>query len=206
MLQTKITRNLAAFKFRNSYQFLDVKAEVENTIKMGRKLVESTEVADDAQRKMLTEKIDSLKEEFNVTGKNVSEVQSNLESSLALMKKFDSISEALDSWTKSTVSELSSMEKKITNQDKFGNIVGDLYLDMHKHKRSFLDLYKIYEDVSSLITSETLVSELETRIGQLESQWHSMNDSLLCQRNKFNLVPHDDTKDKKEINIQLLSK
>ena len=99
-------------EFRNSYQFLDVKAEVENTIKMGRKLVESTEVADDAQRKMLTEKIDSLKEEFNVTGKNVSEVQSNLESSLALMKKFDSISEALDNWTKSTVSDLSSMEKK----------------------------------------------------------------------------------------------
>ena len=183
-----------------------MKAEVENTIKMGRKLVESTEVADDAQRKMLTEKIDSLKEEFNVTGKNVSEVQSNLESSLALMKKFDSISEALDNWTKSTVSELSSMEKKITNQDKFGNIVGDLYLDMHKHKRSFLDLYKIYEDVSSLITSEALVNELESRIGQLETQWHSMNDSLLCQRNKFNLVPHDDSKDKKEINIQLLSK
>ena len=183
-----------------------MKAEVENTIKMGRKLVESTEVADDAQRKMLTEKIDSLKEEFNVTGKNVSEVQSNLESSLALMKKFDSISEALDNWTKSTVSELSSKEKKITNQDKFGNIVGDLYLDMHKHKRSFLDLYKIYEDVSSLISSETLVGELESRIGQLETQWHSMNDSLLCQRNKFNLVPHDDSKDKKEINIQLLSK
>ena len=185
---------------------IDIKAEVENVIKMGRKLVESAEVVDDSQKDMLTEKIDSLKEEFNVTGKNVSEVQSNLESSLTMMKKFDSISEALDRWTQSTVSELSAIEKEKTNQEKFTTIVGELYLDMLKHKRSFIDLYKIFEDMSSFIISESLVSEIERRIRHLETEWNSMNDKLLQERNKFKLVPSSESKGGKEINIQLLSR
>lgn len=173
---------------------------------MGRKLVESAEVADESQKEMLTGKIDSLKEEFNVTGKNVSEVQSNLESSLTMMKKFDSISEALDRWTQSTVSELSAIEKENTNQEKFTTIVGELYLDMLKHKRSFIDLYKIYEDMSSFITSESLVNEIESRIRHLETKWNSMNSKLLEERNKLNLVPSSESKGGKEINIQLLSR
>ena len=173
---------------------------------MGRKLVESPEVAEDSQKEMLTGKIDSLKEEFNVTGKNVSEVQSNLESSLTMMKKFDSISEALDRWTQSTASELSTIEKEKVNLEKFTTIVNELYLDMLKHKRSFIDLYKIYEDMSSFITSESLVNEIESRIRHLETEWNSMNDKLLQERNKFNLVPRSESKYGMETNIQLLSR
>ena len=113
--------------------FLDVKAEVENVIKMGRKLVESGEIADDSQKEMLTSKIDSLKEEFNVTGKNVSEVQSNLESSLKMMKKFEAVSVSLENWLGSTSYQLSSIENDSTNIEKLSNFVGETYLDMIKH-------------------------------------------------------------------------
>ena len=188
------------------FLFVDVKAEVENVIKMGRKLVDSAEVAEESQKGILTEKIDSLKEEFNVTGKNVSEVQSNLESSLTMMKKFESISEALDRWTHSSASELSSIEKETPDMEKFRNIISDLYLDMIKYKRSFLDLYKIYEDISSLNTPEVLVDDLKSRIGKLETQWHSMNDKLQQQYDNYQSKSRGESKDAKETKAQLESR
>ena len=188
------------------FLFVDVKAEVENVIKMGRKLVDSAEVAEESQKGILTEKIDSLKEEFNVTGKNVSEVQSNLESSLTMMKKFESISEALDRWTQSSASELSSIEKETPEMEKFRNIISDLYLDMIKYKRSFLDLYKIYEDISSLNTPEVLVDDLKNRIGKLETQWHLMNDKLQQQYDNFQSKSRGESKDAKETKVQFESR
>ena len=50
----------------------DIKAEVENVIKIGRKVVESTDT-DHALKDKLTMKIDTLKEEFNRAGNEVRE-------------------------------------------------------------------------------------------------------------------------------------
>ena len=50
----------------------DIKAEVENVIKIGRNVVDSAET-DHGLKEKLTHKIDSLKEEFNVAGNEVRE-------------------------------------------------------------------------------------------------------------------------------------
>jgi hypothetical protein len=47
----------------------DIKPEIENVIKMGRKIVESEAVVQDKQN--LAKKIDSLKKDFNDTGTEV---------------------------------------------------------------------------------------------------------------------------------------
>ena len=57
----------------------DVKPEVEATIKMGRKLVETGAVPDPG---VTSANIDSLKELFNVLGAQVTEARGNLEKAL----------------------------------------------------------------------------------------------------------------------------
>ena len=183
--------------------FLDVKAEVENVIKMGRKLVESGEIADDSQKGMLTSKIDSLKEEFNVTGKNVSEVQSNLESSLKMMQKFEAVSVSLENWLGSTSYQLSLIENDSTNIAKLSNFVGETYLDMVKHKRSYLDLYKIYEDISALSNSEHSVKDLETHIESLETQWKQIENQIKHQYFKLSPGVPLESNDTTDISTQL---
>ena len=182
---------------------LDIKAEVENVIKMGRKLVESAEIADDNQKEILTTKIDSLKEEFNVTGKNVSEVQSNLESSLKMMKKFEAVSISLENWLGSTSYHLSSIEFDSTNIEKLSNFIGETYLDIIKHKRSFLELYKIYEDISALNNSEELVGDLEKHIESLETQWKEIEKEIKHQYSKMSPDVPQKSNYTTDINTQL---
>ena len=125
-----------------------------------------------------------MKEEFNVTGKNVSEVQSNLESSLKMMKKFEAVSISLENWLGSTSHQLSLNEINSTNIEKLSNFIGEIYLDILKHKRSFLELYKIYEDISVLNNSEELVGDLEKHIESLETQWKEIENEIKHQYSK----------------------
>ena len=85
---------------------------------MGRKVVESPELTDDSQKVTLTEKIDSLKEEFNVTGKDVSEAKTKLESTLELMQKKEKIYKTLENWIQTTTDQLSTIELQSSNHKK----------------------------------------------------------------------------------------
>jgi DNA repair ATPase RecN len=116
-----------------------------------------------------------------VTGKNVSEVQSNLESTLKIMKKFEAVSISLENWLGSTSYQLSSIEIDSTNIEKLSNFIGETYIDMMKHKRSYLELYKMYEDISVLNNSEQLVGDLEKHIESLETQWKEIENEIKHQ-------------------------
>ena len=182
---------------------IDIKAEVENVIKMGRKLVESSEVSDMNQKELLTSKIDSLKEEFNLTGKNVSEAQSNLESSLKLMKKFEAVSSSLESWIELTTKQTVSFESEGSNIKTLSDFLSVTYLDAAKFKRSYLELYKIFEDISALVSTKTIVADLKTHIQKLETEWTTMEKKIKFQYSKFGPDVALESTFPGEINIQL---
>ena len=66
----------------------DIKPEVENVIKLGRKIVDSEETpstsAEEVDPSELTAKIDALKADFNDVGKQITEAKKVLERALVL--------------------------------------------------------------------------------------------------------------------------
>ena len=154
---------------------------MEYVIKMGRKVVESAEITDENKKGVLTNKIDSLKEEFNLTGKNVSEAQTNLESLLKLMQKYDTVSKPLESWIHTTSNQLSTIKLQPSSHKKQSEFFNETFLEMSKFKRSYLDLYKVYEDITALCNSPSLVTDLETNIESLEKQWQELADKIKQQ-------------------------
>ena len=182
---------------------LDIKAEIENVIKMGRKLVDSVEVADDNKKEALTTKIDCLKEEFNITGKNVSEVQSNLELSLSLMKKYEAASSALEAWMLSSLNQISSIDNNSSNIQQLSDMIRELYLDLPKFKRTYVELYKIHEEISAVSHSEKLVEGLGNQIKNLENQWKEMENKVKERFNKLSPDAALESSYPGEINVQL---
>ena len=65
----------------------DIKPEVENVIKLGRKIVDS-ESPSTADPSDLTGKIDALKADFNDVGKQITEAKKVLERALVLAESF----------------------------------------------------------------------------------------------------------------------
>ena len=151
---------------------------MENVIKMGRKVVDSAEITDESKKGILTNKIDSLKEEFNLTGKNVSEAQSNLEASLKLMQKYDTVCKPLENWIQMSSNQLSTIELQSSNHKKQSEFFNETFLEMVKFKRAYLDLYKIHEDITALCNSPSLVTDLEQNIKALEKQWQELADKI----------------------------
>ncbi len=75
----------------------DIKPEVENVIKMGRKIVLSEEeVVED--RRALTGRIDALKAEFNDIGAQITEAKRTLERALRAAEEFQTAKEGVSSW------------------------------------------------------------------------------------------------------------
>ena len=62
----------------------DIKPEVENVIKLGRKIVDSEESPSAEDPSELTGKIDALKADFNDVGKQITEAKKVLEKALGL--------------------------------------------------------------------------------------------------------------------------
>ncbi|RZF36538.1 hypothetical protein LSTR_LSTR016485 [Laodelphax striatellus] len=90
------------------YQTLsDIKAEVENVIKTGRKLVEEGSVSDPA---MYTARLDSLKQLYNKLGSQITESKGNLEKALDLSRALQEDIPALTTWAESVENELDQVD------------------------------------------------------------------------------------------------
>ena len=165
--------------------------------------MESPELTDDSQKVTLTEKIDSLKEEFNVTGKDVSEAKTKLESTLELMQKKEKIYKTLENWIQTTTDQLSTIELQSSNHKKQADVFNEMLGEMTKFKRSYLDLYKIFEDVSALITSPTLIKELKLKIESLEHSWQILSQRVRQKITLFCQVVPAQSKIPDDINTQL---
>ena len=114
----------------------DIKAEVENVVKIGRKVVESPET-DEQLGEKLAIKIDKLKDEFNTTGNEVSDIQSKFEKILRLSEKCHNILASIRSW-------LDGHEKFPEISGKVGEenitVINTRLLEMSKYKYSFVEL------------------------------------------------------------------
>ena len=127
----------------------DIKAEVENVIKVGRKIVENNlsdssavkvdDHAESSTREKLTAKIDALKEEFNDAGNEVSESQHRLETILTLSQKCTSLLASIKTWLDKNESfELVAVDRTVTDSDV--NAIASKLFEMSKYKYSFVEL------------------------------------------------------------------
>ena len=142
----------------------DIKAEVENVIKIGRKVVESSET-DHLLKEKLTLKIDSLKEEFNVAGNEVyilfiwawppslliplffflscdllqvSETQQKLEKTLQLSQKCYNLLATIREWLDKNENFEVLSKSKCSDGDI--PVIGNKLFEMSKYKYSFVEL------------------------------------------------------------------
>ena len=91
----------------------NIKPEVEATIKMGRKLVETQSVTDPD---LTTKNIDHLKELFNLLGAQVTEARGNLEKALSISETLMCLLSDIFSWLEET-------EEVIKNDAENKNII-----------------------------------------------------------------------------------
>ena len=114
----------------------DIKAEVENVVKIGRKVVESPET-DKQLGEKLTMKIDVLKDEFNNTGNEVSDRQSKFEKILRLSEKCHSLLSNIRIWLDGHERFLELPENV---SERNINAISTRLLEMSKYKYSFVEL------------------------------------------------------------------
>eukprot|EP00094_Tigriopus_californicus_P012072 TCALIF_11665-PA protein Name:"Similar to DMD Dystrophin (Gallus gallus)" AED:0.11 eAED:0.12 QI:11/0.44/0.31/0.89/0.88/0.89/19/143/3398 len=116
----------------------DIKPEVENVIKMGRKLVDSDAVENGPA---LTKKIDALKADFNEVGAQVTDAKRVLEKSLILAEQLHDVLNNVQSWLALSDNQLGALEKK-----KTVTFLQEKHKEMFKIKDQLKSIQKIQDD------------------------------------------------------------
>ncbi|XP_077976931.1 dystrophin-like isoform X2 [Glandiceps talaboti] len=98
----------------------EVKAQVEYVIKTGRQIVEKRQVDNPPE---LTEKLNALKQQYNVLGKKVTDGKTNLEKGLKLSRTFKKEMLSMTDW-------LRKMEEELDEKDAAGKMTDDLDREM----------------------------------------------------------------------------
>ena len=139
----------------------NIKPEVEATIKMGRKLVETQAVTDPD---ITTKNIDHLKELFNLLGAQVTEARGNLEKALSISETLMCLLSDIFSWLEET-------EEVIKNDAENKNIISGKVSEMKTMKLKVRELLSVKTEFVSLCGDPSLLSGLKEILSGLEAKW-----------------------------------
>ena len=145
----------------------NIKPEVEATIKMGRKLVETDSVADPAAT---TKNIDHLKELFNLLGAQVTEARGNLEKALDVSERLMNLMTEIFSWLEET-------EEMLTHNREPGSVVARV-TSMKNMKGRVRELLAVKTELISLCGDPSLLSGLKELLAGLEARWSEVKVML----------------------------
>ena len=145
----------------------NIKPEVEATIKMGRKLVETDSVSDS---EATTKNIDHLKELFNLLGAQVTEARGNLEKALDVSEKLMSLLTEIFSWLEET-------EEMLTHDREPGNVMSRVS-GMKNMKCRVRELLAVKTELISLCGDPSLLSGLKELLAGLEARWSEVKVML----------------------------
>ena len=145
----------------------NIKPEVEATIKMGRKLVETESVSDP---QTTNKNIDHLKELFNLLGAQVTEARSNLEKALDVSEKLMNLLTEIFSWLEET-------EEMLTHNREAGNVTARVS-GMKKMKCRVRELLAVKTELISLCGDPSLLSGLKELLAGLEARWSEVKVML----------------------------
>ena len=145
----------------------NIKPEVEATIKMGRKLVESDSVSDPPAT---TRNIDHLKELFNLLGAQVTEARGNLEKALDVSDRLMNLMTEIFSWLEET-------EEMLTHDREPGNVVARVS-SMKNMKCRVRELLAVKTELISLCGDPSLLSGLKELLAGLEARWSEVKVML----------------------------
>lgn len=154
----------------------NIKPEVESTIKLGRKLVETSSVPDcDATSK----NIDNLKELFNVLGSQVTEAKHNLEKAALISDTLmDHLTRIFD-WLGVTMRRLSG-ELRHNNQSQSKETeVSEVISEMQSMKLEVRELLRVKSEFVSLCEDPNLLTGLKVIIDQPDHYFTLFNHRTL---------------------------
>ena len=145
----------------------NIKPEVEATIKMGRKLVETDSVSDPPAT---TKNIDHLKELFNLLGAQVTEARGNLEKALDVSERLMNLMTEIFSWLEET-------EEMLTHDREPSKVVGRV-TSMKNMKCRVRELLAVKTELISLCGDPSLLSGLKELLAGLEARWSEVKVML----------------------------
>ena len=145
----------------------DIKAEVEATIKLGRKLVEGGSLPDPSTT---TANIDSLKETFNMLGAQVTEARGNLERGLEVAESLAGLLATLFSWFTETENLLAAGP----GQDRLLQAV----TEMKDLKGTVRRILAVKTEFVSLCGDPSLLAGLRETLAALEQRWSDVKVGL----------------------------
>ena len=158
----------------------DIKPEVENVIKMGRKIVES-EAIDDTDR--LTEKIDLLKFDFNEIGAQITEAKKVLESAMEMSERLEAQIETVNEWISKTDPDIAKEAKRPES------FFREKLLEMSQMKENVSDIHESLEQFLELGKGAPM-NELKESVRALESRWAKLLGRLERLRDASAIPKH----------------
>ncbi|XP_033125074.1 dystrophin-like isoform X4 [Anneissia japonica] len=160
----------------------EVKAEVEWVIKSGRNIVEKRQLENPAE---LTERLNGLKQLYNVLGKRVTEGKQELEKALKLSRKLKKEVIALSEWMKTVGDELNrreSLNKIADDLKEEQEWMEKLEFESRKCKPKLNEMRDVSEKLSRLSKCDTMMP-LQEDVIQLEKQYADFQEKILMRKN-----------------------
>jgi len=145
----------------------EIKPEVEATIKMGRKLVETGSVPEPSTT---SSNIDDLKELFNVLGAQVTEARGNLERALGLADTLMCLLGEVVGWLEDT--------EELLEKDRDHNTVREKVVQMKDMKRKVREILAVKVEFVSLCGDPSLLVGLREVLAGLEAKWSGVKVML----------------------------
>ncbi|XP_071545202.1 uncharacterized protein [Panulirus ornatus] len=160
------------------YQTLsEVKAEVENVIATGRKIVKEGQSSDPDD---LTRQLDQLKALYNQLGGAVTEQRGVLERALRHSRKIQKDSSHLEEWLSTTEYELDQHEATVPTK----NVQGEVHFAQHaiddlgRKKPLLTGLHESYADLTSLSDDPALLQPIKEQVEDIALTWERVNTRL----------------------------
>ncbi|XP_071957062.1 dystrophin-like isoform X2 [Antedon mediterranea] len=159
----------------------EVKAEVEWVIKSGRNIVEKRQLENPAE---LTERLNGLKQLYNILGKRVTEGKQELEKALKLSRKLKKEMIALSEWMKSVGDELNrreSLNKIPDDLKEEQEWMEKLELESRKCKPKLKEMGDVSAQLSRLSKCDTIMP-LQEDVTQLEKQYADFTEKIVMRQ------------------------
>lgn len=115
----------------------DIKAEVGNLIKIGRRIIEN----ETFERKMeLKEKIDALEKDYHEAGCEVIQATRKLNEALEMSKKMSSLVSALEKWLSTKLGEFQAFDTAHSKAEVLVPFVKQSVQEMMEHRTSYEEI------------------------------------------------------------------
>ena len=146
----------------------DIKPEVENVIKLGRKIVDSGE--DGSSTEGLTAKIDSLKADFNEVGAQITETKKVLEKALTMAETLQDHLAAVQDWFGATDTELAAKSSLVVSGSDEVKFLRTKHEEMAAMKERIKAIQSLQEEFFEM-GDPKLLTGLKEYVRAVESRW-----------------------------------